>query len=81
MTGRPTMAHIRGGGNAEGHAHAILFPYRENALSDIREEREPGEIIIAKSRDGEQGVVPMRFIGHRHLWLESYMDTQLWFVA
>lgn len=68
---RPTMAQIRGGGNAEGHAHAILFPYREDPMSEDREIRKRGEIIVAKARDGEEGPVAMRFYGHRHLWVEG----------
>ena len=79
MGSRPTLKDIRGGGNAEGHASAVIFPFRENPNAEKREEREVGELIIAKSRDGEQGVIPMRFIGHRHLWLEANSATPLWF--
>lgn len=77
MGSRPTLKDIRGGGNAEGHAHSCLMPYRDDPNSEDRGQREIGEIIIAKSRDGEQGTVPMRFIGHRHLWIEQ--GQSLWF--
>jgi replicative DNA helicase len=64
-----TIAHVRGGGNVEGHASAIIFPYRPMPLGTAAE-REVGKFIIALSRDGEGGYVDMRFIGSRHLWLE-----------
>ena len=68
---RPTITNIRDGGNPEGHAHAILLPYRENPSSNDPRERMVGELIVAKSRDGEEGIVPLEFQGWRHLWIEE----------
>jgi len=66
MNKRPTLAELRDGGNLEGIAHIVLFPYREN----IDENNPDGELIIAKSRDGRTGSIPMRFDGATFTWHE-----------
>ncbi len=78
MNGRPTLSNIRDGGNPEGHAHAIIFPYRPDPASDDPATRCVGEFIVAKARDGEEGIVPMHFEGWRHLWRQSENDRP-WF--
>jgi replicative DNA helicase len=68
--GRPsfaTLSKIRDGGNIEGHAHHVLFPYRPDPI----ENPTVAEIIIAKTRDGEPGAIRMHFDGARALWLEA----------
>ena len=70
MEGRPTFAtlsKIRDGGNIEGHAHHVLFPYRRDPIEAPTE----AEVIIAKTRDGSPGPVPMHYDGARALWLET----------
>ena len=72
MKGEPSMsslANLRDGGNLEGHAHTILFPYRANPIGSYEEKRK-GKMIIGKSRDGEGGAVDMDYQGYRHLWSE-----------
>ena len=69
MRSRPTLADIRDGGNPEGHAHAVIFPYRPNPTGSLQERKE-GEFIVAAVREGDAGIVPMRFFGHRGMWLE-----------
>jgi len=76
--GRPTISDLRDGGNPEGHAHAIIFPYRENPTGTIEEQR-IGEFIIGACRDGQMGTAEMFFIGHRHLWVERDGDHKAWF--
>jgi replicative DNA helicase len=77
MKGRPTLADIRDGGNIEGHAHAIIFPFRAHPTgSDV--ERREAEFIIAKVRDGEPQTCPMQFLGWRHLYLDDH-DSAPWF--
>lgn len=77
-----TLANIRDGGNAEGHAHAIIAiyrpyslggadPYYQGANLSPNDEKEIGEFQVLASRDGEVGSIPMRYIGHRNLWLED----------
>lgn len=77
MRGRPSLMDIRDGGNPEGHAHAVIIPYRPNPVGTA-EEREEGEFIIAAAREGDAGSVPMRFIGHRGMWLEQG-ENRPWF--
>jgi replicative DNA helicase len=64
MNKKPTLDVLRDGGNIEGVAHTVLFPYREN----IDENNPDGELIIAKSRDGKTGSIPMRFNGATFTW-------------
>jgi replicative DNA helicase len=71
--GRPTFAtlsKIRDGGNIEGHAHHVIFPYRADPI----ERPEVGEAIVAKTRDGQPGPIPMHYDGARALWCEARDD-------
>ena len=65
------MTNIRDGGNPEGHAHAIIAPYRPDPHSAIVSERQKGEFLILATREGDSGEIPMRFLGHRGLWLDE----------
>ena len=69
--GKPGMTNIRDGGNPEGHAHAIIAPYRPDPHSAIVSERQKGEFLILATREGDSGEIPMRFLGHRGLWLDE----------
>jgi replicative DNA helicase len=66
---RPTLSDIRGGGNAEGRSHVVIFPYRPYVDGTPEQQRE-GYFIIAKNRDGEAGEIEMTYSGSRHLWLQ-----------
>lgn len=68
MGGRPSLKNLRDGGNLEGHAHAVIFPYRKHP-DGTPDEQERGEFIVDKCRDGEAGSVTMKFVGRRHLWM------------
>lgn len=70
-SGHPKASDIRDGGNPEGHAHAVIMPYRPNAISNIEAEREEGDFVIAAIRIGSAGVVPMSFKLGRGLWLDK----------
>lgn len=56
---RPIMSDIRGSGNIEQDADAIIFVYRDDyyAQQDGRESEYPGmvELIVAKQREGQTG--------------------------
>jgi replicative DNA helicase len=67
MDGKPSLAHLRDGGNLEGHAHMVLFPYRPDPLTNPS----MAELIIAKNRDGDVGSVPMSFDGSMFTWREA----------
>jgi replicative DNA helicase len=77
MQGRPSIANIRDGGNPEGHAHAVILPYRPNPTGTAKERTE-GEFIVAAVREGDAGILPMRFVGHRGMWLDDGVDRP-WF--
>lgn len=67
MDRRPGLKDLRDGGNLEGHAHMVFFPYRPDILNNPS----MGEIFIAKNRDGEPGQIPMTYGGADFLWSES----------
>jgi replicative DNA helicase len=70
MSGPPNLKDIRDGGNPEGHAHAIIAPYRPNMVGTA-DERRQGQFIVLKAREGDAGVVAdMEFVGYRSMWLE-----------
>jgi hypothetical protein len=82
MRGKPSLRDIRDGGNPEGHAHAVIAPYRANPDATSVDERQQGEFLILAAREGDSGAVPMRFIGHRGLWVEQGAATSVpWFEA
>jgi replicative DNA helicase len=77
---RPTLATLRDGGNTEGHANIVIFPYRKYPNAPDPAKREAGELILEKCRDGYTGSMPMRFIGERYLWI-STEENGAWFDA
>src|SRR5690606_36590426 len=65
---RPMLSDLRESGSIEQDADMVLFLYRPEyyGLTDDEEGRPTagrGEVIIAKHRNGETGIVPLRFIG------------------
>jgi DnaB-like helicase C terminal domain len=75
---RPTLANLRDGGNTEGHANIVIFPYRKFPNSPQQDRREAGELILEKCRDGFTGSLPMRYVGERYMWLSTEED-RVWF--
>jgi len=83
---KPTIFDLRDGGNTEGHATTVIFPWRANpdnspAKVDDNGEFIPptrGEFIVAKCRHGVTGTVPMYFDGVESMWLEA-SDPRPWF--
>lgn len=67
----PTLKDIRGGGNAEGHAHTVIAPYRP----DVDRAPEDGKFLVLANREGMTGAVPMRFDAPRNCWTE--IGTQM----
>ena len=62
------LSDLRESGSIEQDADMVLFLYRPEyyGLTEDEEGRPTagvGEVIIAKHRNGETGVVPLRFIG------------------
>lgn len=65
---RPMLSDLRESGSIEQDADMVLFLYRPEyyGLTEDEEGRSTagvGEVIIAKHRNGETGIVPLRFIG------------------
>jgi replicative DNA helicase len=62
---RPIMSDLRESGDIEQDADVILFVHRPiQARPDLADEWKPyAELVIGKQRDGETGVVPLRYIG------------------
>jgi replicative DNA helicase len=65
---RPLLSDLRESGSIEQDADMVLFLYRPEYYGIMEDEQGRsqagvGEVIIAKHRNGETGIVPLRFIG------------------
>lgn len=65
---RPLLSDLRESGSIEQDADMVLFLYRPEYYGITEDEQNRslvgvGEVIIAKHRNGETGIVPLRFIG------------------
>lgn len=65
---RPLLSDLRESGSIEQDADMVLFLYRPEYYGLTEDEQGRslagvGEVIIAKHRNGETGIVPLRFIG------------------
>ena len=65
---RPQLSDLRESGSIEQDADMVLFLYRPEyyGLTEDEQGRSTagiGEIIIAKHRNGETGIVPLKFVG------------------
>jgi replicative DNA helicase len=78
---RPLLSDLRESGSIEQDADMVLFLYRPEYYGITEDESGRsqvgvGEVIIAKHRNGETGIVPLRFIGRYVKFAdleESYM--------
>ncbi|WP_455019577.1 replicative DNA helicase [Neisseria sicca] len=59
---RPSLADLRGSGGIEQNANLVLMPYREGYY-DSEASQGTAELIIAKNRDGERGVLDLTWEG------------------
>lgn len=59
---RPSLADLRGSGGIEQNANLVLMPYREGYY-DSEAPQGTAELIIAKNRDGERGVLDLTWEG------------------
>lgn len=65
---RPMLSDLRESGSIEQDADMVLFLYRPEYYGLLEDEEGRstvgvGEVIIAKHRNGETGIVPLRFVG------------------
>lgn len=61
---RPIMSDIRESGGIEQDADLILFLYRDEVYNENTEHKGIAELIISKHRNGEIGMIPLKFKGH-----------------
>ena len=59
---RPIMSDLRESGAIEQDADVVLFIYRQYVYTESEEDKNIGEIIIAKHRNGPTGVAKVTFI-------------------
>lgn len=59
---RPSLADLRGSGGIEQNSNLVLMPYREGYY-DSEAPQGTAELIIAKNRDGERGVLDLTWEG------------------
>lgn len=72
---RPTLADLRESGSIEMDADLVLLVYRASYYKDPEERRAiehdgaEAELILAKNRNGETGVIRTVFLGRRFLFI------------
>lgn len=54
---RPLMSDLRDSGSIEQDAHTLLFLYRDEVYNPNSDQKGITEVIIAKARDSERGVI------------------------
>lgn len=61
---RPMLSDLRESGQIEYDADLVLFVHREEYYNPTDENRGEAEIIVAKQRNGQLGIVKLRWLGH-----------------
>ena len=60
---RPVLSDLRDSGSIEQDADLIIFIYREEIYNRYTKNKNMGEIIIAKHRNGDIGNLKLKFVG------------------
>jgi replicative DNA helicase len=60
---RPMLSDLRESGAIEQDADIVMFLYRDEVYNPETEERNTGECIISKHRNGQTGVVKLQWLG------------------
>jgi replicative DNA helicase len=68
---RPMLSDIRESGSIEQDADVILFPFRQNYYDRQLLDIEDSELIVAKNRHGEVGMIETEFIPSRTFYREK----------
>lgn len=68
---RPMLSDLRASGNIEQDADTAMFIYRDGYYNKESEDKDLAEIIVAKNRHGETGMVPLLYRPQ----YQSFWDT------
>ena len=68
---RPMLSDLRASGNIEQDADVVIFIYRDHYYNKESIDKELAEIIVAKNRHGETGMVPLLYQPE----YQSFWDT------
>ena len=73
---RPMISDLRESGSLEQDADVVLLIYRDDYYNSDSREKGIADIIIAKNRSGEQGVVKLKWAGEFYLFsnLDQYRE-------
>ena len=65
---RPGLSNLRGSGDIEQDADAVIFIHREAYYDKTQDQEGPAETIVAKHRNGAVGTVTLQFVPRRQLF-------------
>lgn len=74
---RPTMADIRNSGQIEQDADVIMTLYRDEVYNEQTPDKGIAELAVVKNRDGEIGVVRLKWFG-AHTRFENLTTDNTW---
>lgn len=68
---RPILSDLRESGAIEQDADLVMFLYRDDYYHEDSEQKNIVEVIVAKHRHGETGMVPLTWLGQYQLFHNS----------
>ncbi|MDO5028119.1 MAG: replicative DNA helicase [Bacillota bacterium] len=72
---RPILSDLRESGAIEQDADVVLFLYRDEYYNPETEDKNVGEVIIAKHRNGPTGAIKLTFLGQYTKFVNKEGDT------
>lgn len=76
----PVLTDLKGSGDIEQDADAVILLHRPDAVAvrddDARREQSAPALIVAKNRDGEQGIIPLAWNGPCMSYTEVTMPSK-----
>ena len=76
LNGRPVLSDLKDSGSIEQDADLVLFIHRPALLGLSEDGIDRAELIIAKNRAGEMGIIPLRFNGDQVQFTEDTMSLE-----
>lgn len=71
---RPILSDLRESGSIEQDADIVMFLYRDEYYHDDSEKKNIGEVIVAKNRHGETGIVELVWFGQVQKFADKVRD-------